>query len=82
MKQPKTKKNVDMDIVGDKMGRIHTGKQDLNKLQSRKMKGLKRGADEESGDEDEDMTLVDEDFGSESEVEEEAPKKKKKARKD
>lgn len=73
-----------MDIVGDKMGRIHTGKQDLNKLQSRKMKGLKRGAEEESGDEDEDMTLVDEDFGSESEAEEEeeAPKKKKKARKD
>ena len=28
------------------MGRIHLGRQDLSKLQTRKMKGLKRGRDE------------------------------------
>lgn len=39
----KTKKNVDMDGVGDKIGRIHLGRQDLGELQTRKMKGLKRG---------------------------------------
>ena len=31
--------------MGDKMGRIHLGKQDLGELQTRKMKGLKRGID-------------------------------------
>jgi ribosome production factor 2 len=29
------------------MGRIHLGKQDLSNLQSRKMKGLKRGREED-----------------------------------
>ncbi|KAF8428745.1 Brix domain-containing protein [Tirmania nivea] len=43
----RTKKNVTMDIMGDKLGRIHTGKQDLSKLQSRKMKGLKRGKEDD-----------------------------------
>jgi len=42
----KTKKNVEIDIVGDKLGRIHVGVQDLRKLQTRKMKGLKRRAGE------------------------------------
>jgi ribosome production factor 2 len=32
--------------VGDKLGRIHVGVQDLRKLQTRKMKGLKRRAGE------------------------------------
>ena len=45
------------------MGRIHVGKQDLGKLQTRKMKGLKRGREAEVGDED--ITMVDEDSGSE-----------------
>ncbi|KAL8943962.1 MAG: hypothetical protein Q9211_000780 [Gyalolechia sp. 1 TL-2023] len=40
---PKTKKNIETDLVGDKIGRIHLGKQDLTELQTRKMKGLKRG---------------------------------------
>ena len=31
--------------MGDKIGRIHLGKQDLGELQTRKMKGLKRGRD-------------------------------------
>jgi len=44
--QVKTKKNVEIDIVGDKLGRIHVGVQDLRKLQTRKMKGLKRRAGE------------------------------------
>ena len=43
--QAKTKKNIETDIVGDKMGRIHLGKQDLGQLQTRKMKGLKRSRD-------------------------------------
>jgi ribosome production factor 2 len=43
---------VEIDIVGDKLGRIHVGNQDLRKLQTRKMRGLKRRA----GDEDDEMT--------------------------
>lgn len=31
--------------MGDKVGRIHLGKQDLGQLQTRKMKGLKRSRD-------------------------------------
>ena len=56
--QAKTKKNIETDIIGDKIGRIHLGKQDLSQLQTRKMKGLKRSrdvADDESafaGDDD------------------------------
>ncbi|KAL7273770.1 rRNA-binding ribosome biosynthesis protein rpf2 [Rhizina undulata] len=54
--EPKSKKNIETDIIGDKIGRLHTGKQDLSKMQSRKMKGLKkRGRD---GDDD-DETLMD-----------------------
>ena len=30
------------DTMGDKLGRVHLGKQDLSELQTRKMKGLKR----------------------------------------
>ncbi|KAI1433169.1 ribosome biogenesis protein RPF2 [Xylaria sp. CBS 124048] len=53
MKKPKggeekTKKNISTDILGDKMGRIHLGKVDLSDLQTRKMKGLKRGRDQET----------------------------------
>lgn len=58
--EERTKKNVSMDVMGDKMGRIHMGKQDMGSLQTRKMKGLKRGRDEESGDDDDDAS-VDED---------------------
>ena len=63
--QAKRKKNVETDVVGDKIGRIHLGKQDLSGLQTRKMKGLKRGRDTEAegdgGEEDEDMISEDED---------------------
>jgi hypothetical protein len=43
--QARSKKNIETDIVGDKMGRIHLGRQDLDELQTRKMKGLKRSRD-------------------------------------
>lgn len=49
--EPRTKKNVEMDPMGDKTGKIHMGKQDFGNLQTRKMKGLKRSRDE-SNDED------------------------------
>ncbi|KAI2464575.1 Brix-domain-containing protein [Annulohypoxylon bovei var. microspora] len=43
--EEKTKKNVTTDTIGDKIGRIHLGRQDLSELQTRKMKGLKRNRD-------------------------------------
>jgi ribosome production factor 2 len=39
----KKKKNLEVDDMGDLRGRVHVGKQDLGKLQTRKMKGLKGG---------------------------------------
>ncbi|CAF4851637.1 unnamed protein product [Pieris macdunnoughi] len=44
--KPITKKNISRDAFGSKMGRIHMGKQDIQRLQTRKMKGLKRTAEE------------------------------------
>lgn len=38
----KTKKNISTDGLGTTHGRIHVGKQEINKLQTRKMKGLKK----------------------------------------
>ncbi|PYH94790.1 valyl-tRNA synthetase mitochondrial precursor [Aspergillus ellipticus CBS 707.79] len=55
----KMKKNIGLDAIGDKIGRVHLGKQDLTGLQTRKMKGLKRRAGVESDEEDEDMMDVD-----------------------
>ncbi|KAK4105311.1 Brix-domain-containing protein [Parathielavia hyrcaniae] len=66
--EERTKKNISTDIMGDKIGRIHTGKLDLSELQTRKMKGLKRQRDQH-GDEDEEETVV----------AEEEPKRKRKA---
>ncbi len=68
--EARTKKNIETDFIGDKIGRVHLGRQDLGTLQTRKMKGLKRSAvDAEADDmdldngmevdevsEDEDMT--------------------------
>ena len=57
-------------MVGDKIGRIHLGRQDLNELQSRKMKGLKRGRDVNE-DEDEVVDVngqTDEDMISEDDI--------------
>ncbi|KAA8909041.1 hypothetical protein TRICI_004661 [Trichomonascus ciferrii] len=53
--EPKTKKNVETDTMGDKLGRIHVGKQDLSQLQTRKMKGLKARFDQDSDDEGDDI---------------------------
>ncbi|KAJ7890659.1 Brix-domain-containing protein [Mycena olivaceomarginata] len=39
----KKRKNIEVDEMGDLRGQIHVGKQDLGKLQTRKMKGLKGG---------------------------------------
>lgn len=61
--EERTKKNVSMDVMGDKIGRIHLGKLDLGDLQTRKMKGLKRGRDEAlgeaRGDDDDDESVDD-----------------------
>lgn len=61
--EERTKKNISMDIMGDKMGRVHLGKQDLGGLQTRKMKGLKRSRDEdlETAANDDDDAASDED---------------------
>lgn len=64
--EARTKKNIVTDLMGDKIGRVHLGKQDLSTLQTRKMKGLKRSRDDgetlEGGDD-----ASDEDLGSEDE---------------
>ncbi|KAI9020653.1 Brix domain-containing protein [Phycomyces nitens] len=43
-------KNVNVDEMGDKYGRIHVGNQDIAKLQTRKMKGLKKRSAEKDSD--------------------------------
>ena len=43
--------------MGDKIGRIHLGKQDLAELQTRKIKGLKRGRDTDVKDDMEDAEI-------------------------
>lgn len=40
------KKNISRDVFGAKHGRIHMGKQDVSRLQTRKMKGLKKTPEE------------------------------------
>ncbi|KAF1739299.1 Ribosome biogenesis protein RPF2 [Beauveria bassiana] len=48
--EERTKKNISTDAMGDKIGRVHIGKQDLSTMQTRKMKGLKRSRlDDEVG---------------------------------
>lgn len=70
----KEKKNVSTDFMGDKVAQIHVGKQDLGKLQTRKMKGLKSKYDQDS-----DFDNESEDFaeGVESDIEYDAPQPKK-----
>ncbi|KAK4936059.1 rRNA-binding ribosome biosynthesis protein rpf2 [Elasticomyces elasticus] len=67
--EARTKKNIVTDLVGDKIGRVHLGKQDLSTLQTRKMKGLKRGRGDDDGDQemngdegDVDVLIEDEDL--------------------
>lgn len=66
--EARTKKNIETDLVGDKIGRVHLGKQDLSTLQTRKMKGLKRGrADLEEDRQDRGENHSDQDDDSEDE---------------
>ena len=54
--QPRRKKNIAHDVFGEKVGRLHVEKQDLEKIQTRKVKALKkrkRGNDEEANNEEE-----------------------------
>lgn len=67
--EARSKKNIETDLVGDKIGRVHLGKQDLSQLQTRKMKGLKRshadldGTDLPNGEAGEDdLVFEDEDM--------------------
>jgi ribosome production factor 2 len=51
----KKRKNIEVDDMGDMRGRIHVARQDLGKLQTRKMRGLKRARgddDQEEADEE------------------------------
>lgn len=57
--EERPKKNITTDIMGDKIGRVHMEKQDLSKLQTRRVKGLKRGRDEVTG-ESADVGMADE----------------------
>lgn len=43
----KKRKNMEVDEMGDLRGRVHIGKQDLSKLQSKRMKGLRADDDDE-----------------------------------
>jgi len=47
----KKRKNLEVDDMGDLRGKVHVGRQDLGRLQTRKMKGLKGGAMSEDEDE-------------------------------
>lgn len=62
--QAKVKKNVSTDFMGDKVAQIHLGKQDLSKMQTRKMKGLKARYDQDS-----DFDNESEDFENDNEPE-------------
>lgn len=44
--KPKKIKNVGVDALGQRMGRVHMKTQDLEGIQTRKMKGLKRGPEQ------------------------------------
>jgi ribosome production factor 2 len=58
--EARTKKNIETDLVGDKIGRVHLGRQDLGMLQTRKMKGLKRSAMDDDAQEMDDGMVIDE----------------------
>lgn len=71
--EERPKKNISTDIVGDKIGRIHLGKQDLKELQTRKMKGLKRSRDVADSEDEEMDDVISEDESAKT------PKKNRKA---
>ncbi|KAI8141616.1 brix domain-containing protein 1 [Fennellomyces sp. T-0311] len=51
----KKEKNKERDDLGDQYGRVHVGKQQFDKIQTRKMKGLKRRRDDDEEEEGEPM---------------------------
>jgi ribosome production factor 2 len=71
--EPRTKKNIDTDVMGDKTGKIHVGKQDFGNLQTRKMKGLKRDRSERN----EEVGVEDAEESGEGVDDETTPKKVK-----
>lgn len=75
--EARSKKNIETDIMGDKIGRVHVGKQDIGKLQTRKMKGLKKKYDQIAEDEDD---FDGEIPGNPDEIIPEAPSKKVKTK--
>ncbi len=76
----KKRKNMEVDEMGDLRGRIHVGKQDLGKLQTRKMKGLKAGRDDMLVDaEHDDPMLVDDEGGDDDAEDGERRRKRAKA---
>ncbi|CCK72814.1 rRNA-binding ribosome biosynthesis protein RPF2 KNAG_0L01950 [Huiozyma naganishii CBS 8797] len=72
-------KNVERDSMGDKFGRVHLGKQELMKLQTRKMKGLKSKFDQTPGEDDPEISddSYGEDFTTATDIDVAPPAKKK-----
>uniref|UniRef100_A0A3P8WD82 Ribosome production factor 2 homolog n=1 Tax=Cynoglossus semilaevis TaxID=244447 RepID=A0A3P8WD82_CYNSE len=56
--KPKKKKNISHDVFGTKFGRVHMQPQDLTKLQTRKMKGLRKRKGEAMADEGKKAKIV------------------------
>jgi len=56
----KRQKNVEVDEMGDVRGRVHVARQDLDRLQTRKMKGLKSRVDGDAADSEDDARGGDE----------------------
>ncbi|KAF7650536.1 hypothetical protein LDENG_00123840 [Lucifuga dentata] len=54
--KPKKKKNISHDAFGTKFGRLHMQKQDLSKLQTRKMKGLRKRKGDVVAEEEQEVT--------------------------
>jgi ribosome production factor 2 len=63
------KKNIQTDDMGDTVGRIHVGKQDLSSLQTRKMKGLKKQLDPAASSDNDDDDLYPDHDGSDDDSE-------------
>lgn len=83
--QPKERKNVQTDAVGDQVAKIHVGIQDLSRLQTRKMKGLKSrydqvDSDNDDNDDEEEDNFVDAISGDEETSSNEPPRKKNKSK--
>jgi ribosome production factor 2 len=57
MLKERTRKNIELDPMGDKVGRIHVGRQDIDSMQTRKMKGLKRDREETVAEGMEDLQI-------------------------